>query len=110
MYDLYVPESLQDYSCFFYNDAGTILYATNSVPIQNESLQVEKIFVNNHYSIVSDTIIPNREFTCLTNHKTTNWFYRKDAPEIAFLVVVFSIFFFYIPLKIFSRLFKKGGF
>lgn len=108
MYELYIPESLQNYSCFFYNDDGSILYATNSEPSQNEPIQVEKIFVNNHYSIVSDTVTFTENHQCLTNTKTTNWFYRKDVLNIALLVLIFSTFFFYIPLKIFSRLFKRG--
>lgn len=108
MYELYIPENLQNYSCFFYNDNGTILYATNSTPIENQPIQVEKIFVNNHYSIIHDTLLPTKNYNCLDNQKTTNWFYRKDSLDIALLVIIFSIFFFVIPIYLLSRLFKRG--
>lgn len=61
----------------FYNNDGSILYATNSDPSQNEPIQVEKVFVNNHYSIVSDTVTFTENHQCLTNPKIQIGFIEK---------------------------------
>lgn len=108
MYDLYVPESVSNYSCYFYNDSGSILYATNEVPTKNTTIQVEKIFTNNHYTIIHDTLDIKKDTTCLDNTITTSSLYRKDIVDISTLVVIMSFFFFFIPIYIFSRLFKRG--
>lgn len=108
MYELYVPESVSNYSCYFYNDNGSILYATNEQPVEGSTIQVEKIFTNNHYTIIHDTLNITKTTSCLSNQITSSTLYRKDVVEISVLVVIMSFFFFFIPVYIFSRLFKRG--
>lgn len=108
MYEIYVPEIISNYSCYFYNSRGDILYATNESPTKNTDIQVEKVFTNNHYNIVSTTYHVDEDISCLNNPRTDNWFYRNDVVDISILVVIFSIFFFGIPVYLLSRLFKRG--
>ena len=108
MYEIYVPEIVSNYSCYFYDSTGNILYATNEVPTKNNDIQVEKIFTKNHYNIISTTYHVKEDISCLNISKTDNWFYRNDVVDICILVIIFSIFFFGIPVYLFSRLFKRG--
>ena len=108
MYDLYVPDIVSNYRCYFYDNSGEILYATNELPSKDTTIEVEKIFVNNHYSIIHDTLNITSDISCLDNNITTSSLYRKDIVDISILVVIMSIFLFFIPVYIFSRLFKRG--
>lgn len=40
---------------------------------------------------------------------TDNYYYRIDFVNILLMFFIMSIFIIYIPLKIFSKLFRKGG-
>lgn len=48
---------------------------------------------------------------CLNSNIITNdFYYRNDFPDILIMFTIMSLFIIYIPLKIVSKLFKKGGF
>jgi len=47
---------------------------------------------------------------CLDNTLITNdFYYRSDFPGIALMFLVINIFAIYLPIKIFSKIFRKGG-
>lgn len=106
---IYVPDL--NYSYYFTNNDYSIIYATNSSLVNGSNIPVRKYFVNSHYDFVDSTLEYTENFDIINNSRLIdNWFYRKDSVDISLLVVIFSVFFFYIPIKIFSKLFKRGGF
>lgn len=48
--------------------------------------------------------------TCVSHDQfTTDYYYRIDFPSILIMFFIMSIFIFYIPIKIWSKLFKRGS-
>jgi len=48
--------------------------------------------------------------TCIPQSQlTSDFWHRTDIDSILITFIIVSIFIFYIPLKIFSKVFKKGG-
>lgn len=111
---IYVPDL--SYQCYVIQNADTIrAYKTKPYnPSYNQSINIEyrDYYYSSHYVHQDGTqqfstysTIP----TCLSNDVLTdNFYYRNDFDSILIIVLIVSIFCFYIPLKIFSKLFKRG--
>lgn len=109
---VYVP-SFNNNSCVIHNGSGIIrVYA--SQPTYNSDIYYVDYYIHDDYMSINGTqhfsnytTLP----TCLPSSTITdNFYYRVDFPSILLMFLILSIFCFYIPLKIFSKLFKRGGF
>ena len=109
MYKYYVPvESISDYSCYVVFDSNTIR-AYYYQPVIGTNLYTD-FYVNSHYmqkegsQEISNTIeLP----LCLSSDDITNdYYYRNDISHII-VIVCFVLFFIFLAIRIFSRLFGK---
>lgn len=108
---IYVPD-LENYKCYVVQNEQ-ILRAYKEIPRNNSTIEYRDFYFNSNY-IYRDNTQQFSQYTtlpvCLSNDVlTTEVYYRNDFDRILVIFFIMSIFCFYIPLKIFSRLFKKGG-
>lgn len=111
---IYVPDL--SYECFVVQNADTIrAYKIKPYnPSYNQSVTIEyrDYYLKSNYIYQDGT----QQFsnystlpTCLNeSFLTDNFYYRNDFDSILVIFLILSIFCFYIPLKIFSKLFKRG--
>jgi len=107
---IYVPDT--NYACYVVINSDTIR-AYSSIPRLNGTSYYRDYYLNSNYiyqdgsqSWGSYGTLP----TCLNSSKITNEvYYRNDFDSILIIFLIMCIFCFYIPLKIFSKLFKRGG-
>lgn len=108
---IYVPD-LENYVCYVVQSEG-VLRGYEETPKNNTTVNYRDFYINSNYiyrdgsqQFSSYTNLP----TCLSASAITNEiYYRNDFDSILIIFFIMSIFCFYIPLKIFSRLFKRGG-
>lgn len=60
--------------------------------------------------IISETMTCNNNPSSYVTSSsfTDNFYYRVDFPSILFMFLIMSIFIIYLPLKVFSKVFRKG--
>ena len=105
---IYVPDL--NYKCYVVRDTNTIR-AYSQVPQNNKDISYRDYYINSNYlyqdgtqSFSSYTTLP----ICLDDSKLTDAvYYRNDFDQILVIFLILSIFCFYIPLKIFFRLFRR---
>lgn len=105
---IYVPDL--DYACYYVPSEG-VIRAYEQVPRNNIDVNYRDYYINNSYlykdgeqSFGSYSTIP----ICLPNDIITdNFLYRNDIAYILITFLILSIFLFYIPIKIFLRLFRR---
>jgi len=108
---IYVPD-LENYKCYVVQSEG-VLRGYEEIPQNNTTVNYRDFYINSNY-IYKDS---SQQFstytnlpTCLsTDVLTTDVYYRNDFDSILVIFLIMSIFCFYIPIKIFSKLFKRGG-
>lgn len=108
---IYVPDT-ENYDCYVVQSEG-VLRGYSEVPRNNTTISYRDFYINSNY-IYKDGITNFGSYSnlpiCLSNDViTTNVFYRNDLDSILTVFLIMSIFCFLIPLKIFSRLFKRGA-
>lgn len=106
---IYVPD-LTNYRCFVVRDSNTIR-AYKNIPYNNSASEYRDYYINSNY-LYQDGEQTFSQYTtlpvCLDNSKlTTEVYYRNDFDAILTIFLIMSIFCFYIPLKIFIRLFRR---
>lgn len=111
---IYVP-NLNDYKCVVVQDKDTIrAYKEQPYnPNYNNSIQIDytDFYVNSNYLYKNgtqnfnyNTTLPN----CIDNNNlTSEVYYRNDFDKILIMLLIFTIFCIFIPLKIFVRLFRR---
>lgn len=112
---IYVPDL--SYECYVIQNADTIrAYKTTPYnPGYNQSITIEyrDYYINSNYLYQEGTQQFSNYSTIPTCHDTSeltdDFYYRNDFAEILIIFLILSIFCFYIPLKIFMRLFKRGN-
>lgn len=108
---IYVPDT-ENYDCYVVQSEG-VLRGYSEVPRNNTTISYRDFYINSNY-IYKDGTTNFGSYSnlpiCLSNDViTTNVFYRNDLDSILTVFLIMSIFCFLIPLKIFSRLFKRGA-
>lgn len=106
---IYVPD-LENYKCFVVRNESTIR-AYKNIPVNNSDVAYRDYFYNSNYlyqdgvqSFGSYSTLP----ICLDNSNlTNNVYYRNDFDSILIIFLIMCIFCFYLPLKIFVRLFRR---
>lgn len=105
---IYVPNST--YKCYVVQDANTIR-AYHSNPQRNQTITYTDYYINSHYmsrdnsqTFSSTATLP----TCITSSQITDSvYYRNDFADILLIFTIMCLFGFYIPLKVFFRLFRR---
>lgn len=106
---IYVPD-LTNYKCFVVI-SDTTIRAYEEIPRRNFDINYRDYYFTANYlyedgtqSFGNYSNLP----VCLDNSVLTNdFYYRNDFADILFIFLVFAIFIIYIPIRIFSRLFRR---
>lgn len=106
---IYVPD-LKNYKCFVVR-SDEIIRAYEEVPKNNMEVNYRDYYYNSNYlyndgiqSFSTYTTLP----TCLDNSVlTTEVYYRNDFDSILFIFICLCLIFFYIPIKILFRFFRR---
>lgn len=107
---IYVPEDSTYNNCYVVQGEG-VIRAYKEKPQNGRDIDYRDYYINSSY-IYRDG---NQTFSnyatlpvCLSSDVITNEVYhRNDFDSILIIVLIMSIFCFYIPLKIFLRLFRR---
>lgn len=107
---VYVPTYTTN-SCVVHSSSG-VIRVYDSQPQYNSDISYTEYFIHDDYypaygtqHFSNYTTLPS----CIpSSNITDNVYYRVDFPSILLMFLIFSIFCFYIPLKIFSKIFKRG--
>lgn len=109
---IYVPESSIYNNCYVvYNE--DIIRAYDRIPSHNSDYNYRDYYINSSY-IYKDGYGSWSQYStlpiCLDSDVITNdYYYRLDFPGILLMFFIINIFGIFIPIKIFSKIFKKGG-
>lgn len=107
---IYVPDLT--YKCFVVQSEG-VIRAYEKVPSNNQEVNYRDYYINSNYIYRDGTQSFGTYYstpTCLSSSVLSDSvYYRNDFDKILIIFLIMSIFCFYIPIKVFSKLFKKGG-
>lgn len=108
---IYVPD-LENYKCFVVQNEG-VIRAYEKIPTTNSDVNYRDYYINSSY-IFKDGVSSFGSYSnlphCLSSENlTSDVYYRNDIDKILVIFLIMCIFCFYIPIKIFSKLFKKGS-
>lgn len=109
---IYVPSSNVYDKCYVVQSSD-IIRGYDRVPSYDTDYNYRDYYINSSYIYrdgsshwSSYTSLP----TCLDSDVITNdFYYRLDMPNILLMFFIINIFGVFIPIKIFSKIFKKGG-
>ena len=105
---IYVPDS--NYACYVVQSEG-VIRAYEQTPQNNSSIDYRDYYIWSNY-IYKDGSQSCSQYTtlpiCLDSSVITdNYHYRNDFDSILIIFFIMSIFCFYIPIRVFSRLFRR---
>lgn len=105
---IYVPN--KDYSCYVVQSEH-IIRAYDEVPRSNSTINYRDYYINSNY-LYRDGVQQFSAYAtipiCLDNALITDSvYYRQDFDKILIILLIMCIFCFYLPLKIFVRLFRR---
>lgn len=108
---IYVPD-ISNYKCFVVQSEG-VIRAYENIPTYNSVIGYRDYYIDSSY-IYRDGLQNFGNYAtlpiCLQDSTlTTDFYYRNDIDKILIIFLVLVIFGIFIPIKIFSRLFKRGG-
>ena len=106
---IYVPD-LENYKCYVIRNDST-MRAYKTIPRNNTEVGYRDYFFTSNYlyqdgtqSFSNYSVLP----VCLDNSiLTTDYYYRNDFPQILLMFTIIAIFAFYVPIKVFNRLFRR---
>ena len=106
---IYVPE-LDSYSCYVVQSEG-VIRAYEDIPTNNSTINYRDYYINSSYiykdgsqSFSNYSTLP----VCLeTTALTDEVYYRNDFDSILIIFVLLCIIFFWFPIKLLTRIFKR---
>lgn len=106
---IYVPD-MALYECYVVRDSNTIR-AYAEMPENNKTIKYRDYYYNSNY-LYQDGYQTFSQYStlpiCLKEEVLTEYVaYRNDFDQILIIFLIMSIFAFYIPTKIFLRLFRR---
>lgn len=106
---IYVPEK-ESYACYVVQSEG-VIRAYEKKPQNNITTNHRDYYINSNY-IYKDGTTTFSSYTtlpiCLSSDVvTSDVYYRNDFDSILIIFLIMSIFIFYIPIKVFMRLFRR---
>lgn len=109
---IYLPEDNTYDQCYVVQADG-VIRAYDTYPRNNTNYNYRDYYIKSDYIFRDGNGTWSQYSTlpiCLDSSQIThNYYYRVDFPLILVGFLILSIFCFYIPLKIFSKIFRKGG-
>ena len=106
---IYVPD-LENYQCFVVQSEG-VIRAYEQVPRYDSEISYRDYYIDSNYIYRDGVQSFSRYGTlpiCLDNSQlSSEYYYRNDFDSILLIFFILCIFFFYIPIKVFLRLFKR---
>ena len=111
MKNIYLPiDNVDDFACYSIQSNG-IIRAYYSQPRNNNSSNYIDFDTRNHYFEIQGTQSWSQYSTlptCLSKSSiTTDYVYRTDFDSILIIFFILSIFIFYLPYKIISRMYGR---
>ena len=112
MKNVYLPiDNVNDFACYSVLDKDTIR-AYSSRPQINTSSNYVDFYINSHYLEKEGTQTWGSHVAylpeCISSDAiTTDFYYRNDMSQILIMFIILCIFIFYIPIKVFLRLFRR---
>lgn len=108
---IYMPTSTTYNKCYVVQSEG-VIRGYDRVPSYNTSYNYRDYFINSSYIFREGQGTWSNYSTlpvCLDNNIITNdFYYRLDFSHILITFLIINIFAIYIPIKIFSKIFRKG--
>lgn len=106
---IYIPE-YQDTNCVVIQNSD-VIRVYDTVPVQNSTVNYKDYFIKSSY-IYNDGSQTFGQYStipvCISSDRiTTDIYYRNDLPQILIIFAIMSIVMFYIPIKIFLRIFRR---
>lgn len=107
---IYVPDDTIYNQCYVVQSENTIR-AYDRIPTNNSNYNYRDYYIHSDYIYRDGSGIWNQYSTlpvCLSSDVITNdIYYRQDFDKILIIFLILSIFCFYIPIRIFCRLFRR---
>lgn len=109
----YLPK-LEDQNCIIVDNLNSgYIRVYDRTPSANSTIGYVDYFIDKDYITRTGTQSfsnYNYSLNCQPHDNfTTDFYYRVDLDKILIIFLIMCIFCFLIPLKIFLRLFKRGG-
>lgn len=102
---IYLPTDYLNKPCYVINNGYIRVY--NTVNTEERNI-VYDIYVNQNYMVKKSSASYSSNTVCdTTNTYTDDVYYRNDFDSILIIFLILSIFCFYIPLKLFSSIYKR---
>lgn len=107
---IYVPQDTTYNKCYVVQSEG-VIRGYEEVPQVNRTINYRDYYINSSY-IYRDSYQTfssyNTPPTCLSSDVLTNdVYYRNDFDSILIIFIILSLFCFYFPFKIISRMFGR---
>jgi len=107
MSKIYLPTAYLNKPCYVINANYIRVYNTINT---NQTNVIYDIYINQDYMVKQGTASYSSTTVCDNlNTYTDDVYYRTDIDKILVIFIIFCIVCILLPLKIFSRLFKRGG-
>lgn len=107
---IYVPQDTTFNKCYVLQNED-IIRGYDKVPTYNTTYNYRDYYIHSDYYYRDGSGQWSNYSTlpvCLSSDTITNdFYYRLDISNILIIVVIFSIFIFYFPLRVFSRVFGR---
>lgn len=108
---IFVPSDTTYNKCYVVQSEG-VIRAYDTIPRNNVSYNYRDYYINSSY-LYRDGTGTWSQYTSLPvclddNVISNNYWYRLDMPFILLMFLIINIFGIYLPIKIFSRIFRKG--
>lgn len=111
MYNIYVPDDIYFDECYVLQGDG-VIRGYDTQPRNNTSYNYRDYYINSNYMYREGSGTWSQYSTlpvCLdSNLITNNFYYRVDFYKILIMFIIMAIFILYIPVKVFSKIFKRG--
>lgn len=109
---IFVPRDTTFNKCYVIQSEG-VIRGYDTIPRNNTSYNYRDYYIRSDYiyrdgegTWSSYTTLP----TCISfDNITNNYWYRVDISNVLTMFLIINIFGIFIPIKIFSKLFRKGG-
>lgn len=102
---IYLPTEYLNKPCYVVNNGYIRVYDTINT---DESNVVYDVYINQDYMVKIGTANYSYRTVCDTlNTYTDDVYYRTDLDSILIIFLIMCIFCFLIPIKVFTRLFRR---
>ena len=106
---IYVPEYNSNNCAYIYN--SDIIRVYDSVPRANSTIAYKDYYIKSSYIYNEGSSTFSNYSTlpvCINSNRiTTDVYYRNDLPSILFIFLTFAFVCFWVPWRLFLRIFRR---